>query len=122
MPSSTSLTSNPSFRWLRRTEQQGSNIPPAREVVLRLSRGVDHAELERLAELESRSLPRGSFVVVIADGDLVAAVPLDADLPPLADPFRHTAALVSLATQRAREIRAAEARNARATAHRLARA
>ena len=122
MPS-TSLTSNPSFRWLRRSsERQGPNIPPAHEVVLRLSRGDDHTGLERLAELESRSLPRGSFVVAIADGDLVAAVPLDADLPPLADPFRHTAALVSLATQRAREIRNAEAHDARGTARRLARA
>jgi hypothetical protein len=122
MPSSTSLTLNPSFRWLRRAERQGPSIPPAREVVLRLSRGDDHAGLERLAELESRPLPRGAFVVAFADGDLVAAVPLDDDLAPLADPFRHTAALISLATQRAREIRKAEARDARGTARRLVRA
>ena len=61
MPSSTSLTSNPSFRWLRRTERQGPNVPPTREVVLRLSRGDDHTGLERLAELESRPLPRGGL-------------------------------------------------------------
>ena len=63
----------------------------------------DDPALERLAQLESRELPGGRFVVAEVDGELVAAVPL-AGGAPFADPFRKTAHLLPLLRARARQL------------------
>ena len=73
------------------------------EVVLRLCTVHDDEALERLAELESRPLPRGRFVVAELDGDLVAAQPL-AGGPAFADPFRTTAQVLPLMGLRVRQL------------------
>jgi hypothetical protein len=70
----------------------------------------DDAALEQLAQLEGRTLPRGSFVIGELDGEVAAAWPLDADEPVLADPFRHTEELVSLLALRAAQLRRVERR------------
>ena len=81
-----------------------------RSIAIRLCRIGDQAALERLAQLESRNLPRGSFVLAEVDGEIVAAWPLDEDAPVLADPFRPTEQVVSLLAFRAAQLRRAERR------------
>jgi hypothetical protein len=76
---------------------------PAEEVTLRLCTVQDDPALERLAQLESRELPGGRFVVAEVDGELVAAVPV-AGGRAFADPFRKTAQLVPLLRSRARQL------------------
>jgi hypothetical protein len=75
----------------------------ADDVTLRLCTVLDDPALERLAQLESRELPGGRFVVAEVDGELVAAVPL-AGGAPFADPFRKTAHLLPLLRARARHL------------------
>jgi hypothetical protein len=77
---------------------------------VRLCRVGDDQALERLAQLEGRTLPPGFFVIGELDGEVAAAWPLDADEPVLADPFRHTAELVSLLALRVAQVRRAERR------------
>lgn len=74
-------------------------------IAIRLCRVGDHLALSRLAELEGRILPQGSFVIGEIDGIVVAALPLDEDVPALADPFRRTEQLVSLLALRAAQLR-----------------
>lgn len=59
--------------------------------VIRYSCPGDQAALERLAALDGRSLPEGSFLLAEIDGELVAAAPLDVDAEPVSDPFRPMA-------------------------------
>jgi len=63
---------------------------PAWPILIRPSTLLDGAALERLAALDSRSLPDGSFLLAEVDGELVAAAPLEADADSLSDPFRPT--------------------------------
>jgi hypothetical protein len=51
--------------------------------------------IERLAQLDSARRPSGPVLVAAVGGEPVAALPLDGG-PTIADPFRGTAALVSL--------------------------
>jgi hypothetical protein len=76
---------------------------PVEDVTLRLCTVQDDPALERLAQLESRELPGGRFVVAEVDGELVAAVPV-AGGAAFADPFRKTAHLVPLLRTRARQL------------------
>ena len=78
-------------------------------VTLRLARPQDAAALLRLAQLESRPEPEGSYVVAEVDGEVVAALPLGAGTP-LGDPFRATAHLVPLLELRAKQLARARRR------------
>ena len=69
-------------------------------VVIRYSRESDQSALERLAVLDSKRLPPGSFLLAIVGGELVAAAPLDVDAEPLGDPFRPTEDVRQLLTLR----------------------
>jgi hypothetical protein len=75
----------------------------AEQVVLRLCSVHDDEALDRLAALEGRKVASGRHVVAEVDGTLVASLPL-ASGPLLADPFRHTAHLVSLLELRAKQL------------------
>jgi hypothetical protein len=89
-------------------ERRGRRATPSSAdvaVSLRLCTVHDDAALERLAALESRPIPTGSFVVAEIGGKLVAAAPLDGGVP-LADPFYATAHLLPLLRLRARQIEA----------------
>ena len=79
-------------------------------IEIRLGRVGDHGALERLAQLEGRRLPSGSFVLAEVDGEVVAAAPLDEHAPALADPFRPTQQLVSLLSLRVAQLHRAERR------------
>jgi hypothetical protein len=76
-----------------------------RPFLIRRSRAGDAAALERLAQLDSRALPEGSFLLAEIHGEVVAAAPLDVDEEPLSDPFRPTANLRQLLTLQARYAR-----------------
>ena len=74
-------------------------------VNVRLMRPEDRAALVRLAALDSGPMPFGAWLVAEVEGELWAALPL-AGGSALADPFRHTADLVSLLEMRAGQMRA----------------
>ena len=78
--------------------------PPEGAIALRLCRVHDTEALERLAQLEGRLLPAGSFVVAEMGGTVVAALPLEGGAA-LADPFRFTAHLLPLLELRAEQLR-----------------
>jgi hypothetical protein len=59
--------------------------------LIRRSSAEDTRALERLAALDSRALPGGHFLLAEVRGEVIAAAPLDAEVAPLADPFRPTA-------------------------------
>ena len=86
----------------------------ARAILIRHSGIGDEAALERLAALDGRTLPEGSFLLAEVDGELVAAAPLEIDEAPLCDPFRPTANL--------RELLRLQAAHVRQHRHALARA
>ena len=73
-----------------------------RPFLIRESRAGDEAALERLAQLDSRKLPEGSFLLAEIHGEVVAAAPLDVDEEPLGDPFKPTANLRQLLRLQAR--------------------
>ena len=80
----------------------GSSDLPAGELdrerafLIRHSRAGDQGALERLARLDSRTLPVGSFLLAEIHGEVVAAASIDSDAEPLGDPFRPTADLRQL--------------------------
>jgi hypothetical protein len=65
--------------------------------------------VERLARLDSARRPRGPVLVAAIGGEPVAAVPIDGG-PAIADPFRPTAALVSLLELRVAQTRGRQRR------------
>jgi hypothetical protein len=85
-------------------------------ILIRYSRDDDHVALERLAALDSRTLPKGPFLLAEVDGELVAAAPLDLDAEPLSDPFLPIANLREMLKLRARHIRQSRGAPARTAA------
>jgi hypothetical protein len=68
--------------------------------------GADHAELERLAGLDSSDAPSGESLGAELDGHLVAAVAIDGT-GSVADPFAATGDVRALLELRASQLRAA---------------
>jgi hypothetical protein len=76
-------------------------------LTLRHATSADEAALGRLAALDSSRVPSGELLVAELDGELVAALSVDTGAA-IADPFRHTAAIVdSLRAQSRRHDRPA---------------
>src|SRR5262245_36015977 len=92
-------------RVLRSTPEQPPHQRLERPFLIRPSRAGDEAALERLAQLDSRRLPEGSFLLAEIHGEIVAAAPLDVDEEPLGDPFRPTASIRQLLRLQARYAR-----------------
>ena len=80
----------------------GANWAP---ILIRRSELLDGPALRRLASLDSRTLPEGSFLLAEMKGEIIAAAPIDVDQPALGDPFRPTADLRHLLELQARVIR-----------------
>jgi hypothetical protein len=78
-------------RFVGKHEPQAFQLELAGSILIRYSDADDEVALERLAALDSRTLPKGLFLVAEIDGELVAAAPLDVDAELLKDPFRRTA-------------------------------
>jgi hypothetical protein len=75
-------------------------LTTAPSVLIRAARGSDGAALERLAALDSSSLPAGELLVAEADGEVLAALE-PATGRHIANPFRRTADIVALLRLRA---------------------
>ncbi len=84
-----------------------------RDVTVRLAAYSDSPALLRLAGLDSAVLPGGPLVLAEVGGEVVAALALESRRA-IADPFRHTAALLEMLNLRAEQIR----RESRAPARR----
>jgi hypothetical protein len=88
---------------------RGALSPTALEfvtpILIRRSGANDQAALERLAAVDSRTLPAGSFLLAEVEGELVAAAPIDVDAEALGDPFRPTADIRELLGQQADQVR-----------------
>jgi hypothetical protein len=92
---------------LRGARRKAAGQEPS--VTIRLARPQDEEALVRLAQLEGRSQPEGTYVLAEIDGSVVAALPL-AGGAPLGDPFRRTAHLVPLLELRAKQLTSAPRR------------
>jgi hypothetical protein len=79
-------------------------------VVIRPAEPRDARSLARIAGRDSKLVPDGPLVVAEAGGEIVAAVALDGGAT-IADPFRPTAALVSLLELRAAQLRRSRSRH-----------
>ena len=85
---------------------------PAEPLTIRLAVPADAAALNRLAQLDSAPPPEPVRLLVAEAGDeLRAAFPLDGG-PAIANPFRRTAELVAMLTERARQLEAPAPRRA----------
>jgi hypothetical protein len=78
-------------------------------ITIRLANASDAAALERVAQVDSRPLPRGPHLVALRDGRIDAAISLPTR-EVVADPFRHTAELCRLLRCAARRRRVAGGR------------
>jgi hypothetical protein len=81
----------------------GSADPSEKPVTIRLGRTPDDDALRRLAQLDERPAPTGPHVIAEIEGAIVAAVPLGPG-EALGDPFRPTAALMTLLEVRAAQL------------------
>lgn len=87
-------------------------------VTLRLASPRDRAALDRLAQLDSAASPTGPTLVAEAQGELVAAVPLDGRRV-MADPFRPTAEVIRVLELRVAQLSGDSPGRARRFAARL---
>ena len=69
-------------------------------IVIRRATERDGAAVTRLADLDSRPVPRGELLLAVVDGELRAALPL-AGGELVADPFKPTEPLAALLRLRA---------------------
>lgn len=72
-------------------------------ITVRSAVASDHADIARLAALDSASPPRGPALVALADSRMLAALPLG-DGRPIADPFEPSAEAVALLELRAAQL------------------
>jgi hypothetical protein len=83
----------------------GYDVARCGAILIRYSGDRDEAALERLATLNSRRRPEGSFLVAEIDGVLAAPTPLNADAESLGDLFQPSAGLCELLELEARQSR-----------------
>lgn len=93
-----------SLRRAARRPVPAGQAETATEIELRLCRADDDAALERLAQLDGRTVPGGRLLLALVGGRVVAALPL-AGGALLADPFTRTSELRPLLELRAAQLR-----------------
>ena len=98
------------YRNNRAVEQRPSPLDHGLGFTIRFAYPDDELALRRLAAVDSQRPLEGRVLVAEVDGDIWAAVSVDGDGRTIADPFRHTAALISLLEQNKREAFASRAR------------
>jgi hypothetical protein len=72
-------------------------------VTVRLAGPADRSAVERLAVLDSASVPAGDVLLAEVDHEVQAALPVNGG-EAIADPFRPTVGLVALLRERAHQI------------------
>ena len=93
------------FQTSARRDRSRRHAELAGTIMIRRSRRDDLSALQRLAELDSRVLPAGSFLLAEIGDELVAAAPLDVDEEPVSNPFKRTADIRELLWRSARRTR-----------------
>lgn len=78
------------------------------EIVIRRARPADGVALHRLEQLAERVLTRGAVLIAEADGEIVAAAPLEGGAV-VSDPFVVSGDVIELLAVRARQIHASAA-------------
>ena len=76
-------------------------------VAVRLARPEDEAAIHRIASLDGAKAPQGRVLVAEADGEVIAALPIDGGNA-VADPFRWTSDVVALMEMRAEQLAASD--------------
>lgn len=89
------------------SEESFTRTRPA--VTIREATSADARALRRLAELDSAPPPAGRLLVAERDGRALATVPLDGGTA-IADPFSHTAELITLLQLRVRQLQSGDGR------------
>ena len=84
-----------------RTAASRSPLDDGIGFTIRFAYPDDEPALRRLAALDSQPLPEAPLLVAEVGGELWAAVTIGGEPRAIADPFRHTAALVALLRERA---------------------
>lgn len=79
------------------------------ELTIRPAFPDDAIALERLAQLDSSTVPAGALLIAGIDGVVVAALSIQDEVA-IADPFRPTAEVLALLVERARQLRGARTR------------
>ena len=77
------------------------------DLTIRRAGADDEESLVRLAGLDSKHVPPGTFLIAEVDGEHRAAVAIESG-EVLADPFHHTAHLADMLRRRAARLRAFE--------------
>jgi len=85
----------------RRRPAGPTPLDDGRALTIRFAYPDDESALHDLAALDSQPLPRGPLLVAEVEGELWAAVSTVGPRRAIANPFRHTAALVALLGERA---------------------
>jgi hypothetical protein len=92
---------------------------PMNTVTIRYATAADDVALDRLAQLDSSTVPAGPHLVAEVDGQLIAAVSAR-DGRAVADPFTRSGEAVTLLRQRARQLGSTSRRYRRAATLRVA--
>jgi hypothetical protein len=92
-------------RLSRRSQVTDALAVPAGEIVIRAAEPRDRGAVARLAQVDGKRPPKGALLLAEVEGEPQAALSLD-DGVSVADPFRPTAALVSLLAIRAEQLAA----------------
>jgi hypothetical protein len=92
----------PIIKW-RNTQRQAARSPldDGLGITIRFAYPDDAAAVRRLAALDSQPVPPGPLLVAEVAGELWAAVSVTGVPRAIADPFNHTAELISLLRERA---------------------
>src|SRR5436190_10734189 len=95
-----------SLNWLVRRSKRGHGPSPdyAAGVTIRYAIPADIPDLRRLATLDSQPLPPGGLLLAEIAGEPWTAVSIEPTPTAVADPFRPTAELVALLSERARRL------------------
>jgi hypothetical protein len=91
----------------RRRRRRADGRSPLDEglgITIRFAYPDDTPALRDLATLDSKPVPGGPLLVAVVAGELWAAVGITGEGPPIADPFRYTAELVTLLQERAHRL------------------
>ena len=86
-------------------------------ITIRFAYPDDAQALARLAALDSKPVPPGPLLVAEVAGELWAAVSVAGHASVIADPFRHTAELVTLLRERANRLTHSPRRTATRSRH-----
>jgi hypothetical protein len=94
-----------------RIKRDGHAVPDAKRrpesLTIRKAGTVDEESLIRLAGLDSKHVPPGTFLIAEVDGEDRAAVAIESG-EVLADPFHHTADIAEMLQVRASRLREIE--------------